>query len=79
MKKFIKNQLTQNLDMFRIILCSFGIMAILQFGEKLMELENVWAGVFGIGVSIIGYILTVIYLFIATPRIVKEVKTRLNK
>ena len=79
MKKFIKNQLTQNLDMFRIILCSFGIMAILQFGEKLMELENVWAGVFGIGVSIIGYILTVIYIFIATPRIVKEVKTRLNK
>ena len=79
MKKFIKNQLTQNLDMFRIILCSFGIMAILQFGEKLMKVENVWAGVFGIGVSIIGYILTVIYLFIATPRIVKEVKTRLNK
>ena len=79
MKKFIKNQLTQNSDMFRIILCSFGIMAILQFGEKLMELENVWAGVFGIGVSIIGYILTVIYIFIATPRIVKEVKTRLNK
>ena len=44
MKKFIKNQLTQNLDMFRIILYSFGIMAILQFGEKLMELENVWQG-----------------------------------
>jgi len=79
MKKFIKNQLTQNLDMFRIILCSFGIMAILQFGEKLMELENVWAGVFGIGVSIVGYVLTIIYIFIATPKIVKEVKTRLNK
>ena len=79
MKKFIKNQLTQNLDMFRIILCSFGIMAIIQFGEKLMGLENVWAGVFGIGVSIIGYVLTIIYIFIATPRIVKEVKTRLNK
>jgi len=41
-----------------------------------MSSSNVWLGVLGIGISILGMILTGIFLYTQTPKLIKEFRLR---
>lgn len=65
--------------MTKSVLYSIGIIAVFQVGDVLMSSNNVWIGVAGIGVSVLGLGLTGVFIFKRAPILYKEIKLRLGR
>jgi len=64
--------------MQKTVIYSICVISVIQLGSVFMSSSNVWLGVLGIGISILGIILTGIFLYTQTPRLIKEIKLRWN-
>jgi len=62
--------------MQKTVLYSIGVISVIQLGSVFMSSPNVWIGVLGIGISFLGIILTGIFLYTQTPKLIKEFKLR---
>ena len=64
--------------MKKTIIYSLGVISVIELGRFLMVSTNIWIGIIGIVVSIVGFGLTGLFVYNRTPVLINEFK-RLRK